>query len=89
MPRRHIQVTIDLDRVRANTLAVARLVNVDIIAVVKADAYGLGAPGCKNHRRSRLRLLRLQPRRGRLPLEDRAKADPPSSAPQPTSIRTN
>jgi alanine racemase len=43
MPRRHIQVTVDLDRVRANTLAIARLVNVDIIAVVKADAYGLGA----------------------------------------------
>ncbi|HEY1923149.1 MAG TPA: alanine racemase [Tepidisphaeraceae bacterium] len=39
----HLRVFVDLDRVRANTQAISRLTSVDIIAVVKADAYGLGA----------------------------------------------
>ncbi|MGD0461972.1 MAG: alanine racemase [Tepidisphaeraceae bacterium] len=43
MQRRHVRVHIDLDRVRANVLSISKLVDVDIIAVVKADAYGLDA----------------------------------------------
>src|SRR5438128_9495843 len=42
---RHVSVQIDLARVRANAEAIKRRVGggVDLIAVVKADAYGLGA----------------------------------------------
>lgn len=36
-------VTVDLARVRANAEAIARRTGVAVIAVVKADAYGLGA----------------------------------------------
>ncbi|HLL90406.1 MAG TPA: alanine racemase, partial [Tepidisphaeraceae bacterium] len=44
MPRSaHVTVTVDLSRVRANALAVKRASGVRVIAVVKADAYGLGA----------------------------------------------
>ena len=42
---RHVNVSVDLSRVRANAGAIKRRVGsgVDVIAVVKADAYGLGA----------------------------------------------
>lgn len=40
----HVQVTIDLDRVRASAEAIRRRTGVSLIAVIKADAYGLGAP---------------------------------------------
>lgn len=43
MRSRHIQVSIDLDRVRASAEAIRRHTGVPLIAVVKADAYGLGA----------------------------------------------
>ena len=43
MQLRHLRILVDLDRVRENALAISRLVKVDILAVVKADAYGLGA----------------------------------------------
>lgn len=39
----HIRVEIDLDRVRASAEAIRRQTGVALIAVVKADAYGLGA----------------------------------------------
>jgi alanine racemase len=42
-PGSHVSVTIDLARVRANAERVKRQTGVDVIAVVKADAYGLGA----------------------------------------------
>jgi alanine racemase len=35
-------VTIDLDRIRGNVEMIRRTTSVDVIAVVKADAYGLG-----------------------------------------------
>lgn len=38
-----VQVVVDLGRVRANALEIHRRVGVDVLAVVKADAYGLGA----------------------------------------------
>lgn len=37
------EVHIDLERIRANVRSIARQTNVPVIAVVKADAYGLGA----------------------------------------------
>jgi alanine racemase len=37
------RVEVDLSRVRANVAGIARAVGVGVIAVVKADAYGLGA----------------------------------------------
>jgi alanine racemase len=39
----HVQVRVDLARIRANAEAVRRLVGVPVLAVVKAGAYGLGA----------------------------------------------
>ncbi|MDB5296966.1 MAG: alanine racemase [Phycisphaerales bacterium] len=42
-PSRHATVRIDLTRVRRNAEAVRAAAGVPIIAVVKADAYGLGA----------------------------------------------
>jgi len=42
-PSPHVTVRIDLDRIRANTEHVGRQTKVDVIAVLKADAYGLGA----------------------------------------------
>lgn len=42
-PSRHVTVEIDLARVRQNALEIARRTRVPLIAVVKADAYGLGA----------------------------------------------
>lgn len=41
---RHITVTVDLEKVRCNAQAIRRATGVPLIAVVKADAYGLGAP---------------------------------------------
>jgi alanine racemase len=38
-----VSVTIGLSRVRDNALTIRRRVGVDLLAVVKADAYGLGA----------------------------------------------
>jgi alanine racemase len=43
MRSKHITVTIDLDRVRAAAEAIRAKTGVGLIAVVKADAYGLGA----------------------------------------------
>lgn len=40
---RYIHVAIDLDRIRANAEAIRAKVGVPIIAVIKSDAYGLGA----------------------------------------------
>lgn len=42
-PSPHVTVRIDLSRVRANAEAVRHAAGVPVIAVVKADAYGLGA----------------------------------------------
>jgi alanine racemase len=39
----HITVRVDLPRIRANAGRIAQSTGVDVIAVVKADAYGLGA----------------------------------------------
>ncbi|MFQ5805582.1 MAG: alanine racemase [Phycisphaerae bacterium] len=43
MRSRHIKVTIDLDRIRASAEQVRAKTRVPLIAVIKADAYGLGA----------------------------------------------
>jgi alanine racemase len=43
MQSRHVRVQVDLGRVRRNTAAVAARVGVPILAIIKADAYGLGA----------------------------------------------
>ena len=40
----HVQVTINLDQVRASAEAIRHKTGVGLIAVIKADAYGLGAP---------------------------------------------
>jgi len=42
-PSRHVQVRIDLARIRANVEAVRSRTGKPVIAVVKADGYGLGA----------------------------------------------
>jgi len=42
-PSAHVVVRVDLARVRANAQAVVRRCGVPLMAVVKADAYGLGA----------------------------------------------
>ncbi|MDB5289494.1 MAG: hypothetical protein JWL69_735, partial [Phycisphaerales bacterium] len=39
----HVSVRIDLARVRRNAEEIAKQTAVPVIAVVKADAYGLGA----------------------------------------------
>jgi len=39
----HVQVTINLDQVRASAEDIRRRTRVSLIAVIKADAYGLGA----------------------------------------------
>jgi alanine racemase len=39
----HVTVQVDLARVRANARAIKERVRADVLAVVKADAYGLGA----------------------------------------------
>jgi alanine racemase len=44
MRSRHIQIVVNLERVRAAAEAIRRRVPVRLIAVIKADAYGLGAP---------------------------------------------
>ena len=43
MRSKHIAVTIDLDRIRASAEEIRAKTRVPLIAVVKADAYGLGA----------------------------------------------
>jgi len=43
MRSRHISVTIDLDRIRASAEQIRSQTRVPLIAVIKADAYGLGA----------------------------------------------
>ena len=43
MRSRHAHVVVDLDRVRAAAEAIRRRVRARLVAVVKADAYGLGA----------------------------------------------
>lgn len=43
MQSAHVQVTIDLGPVRENVASIAGRCGVDVIAVVKADGYGLGA----------------------------------------------
>jgi alanine racemase len=42
-PTPHVNVRIDLGRIRANVQRIAQQTGVAVIAVVKADAYGLGA----------------------------------------------
>lgn len=44
MRSRHISVTVDLQQICSNALAIRRRTGVPLIAVVKSDAYGLGAP---------------------------------------------
>lgn len=43
MRSEHVQVKIDLGRVRENVARIGQQTGVDVIAVVKSDAYGLGA----------------------------------------------
>lgn len=43
MLSRFVEVRIDLDRVRHNAMEIGARTKVDVLAVVKADAYGLGA----------------------------------------------
>ncbi len=43
MQSKHVRVSIDLDRVRANAERIRRETGVALIAVLKGDAYGLGA----------------------------------------------
>jgi alanine racemase len=40
---KHVQVTVDLGRIQSNAANIRRRTGVDLIAVVKSDAYGLGA----------------------------------------------
>jgi alanine racemase len=42
-PSRHVRVVVDLERVRQNAQSIARSTGVALIAIIKADAYGLGA----------------------------------------------
>lgn len=43
MRSRHVSVLVDLDRVRSNAESIRKRTGVALIAVIKADAYGLGA----------------------------------------------
>lgn len=43
MRSRHVDVVVHLDQVRASAEAIRRTTGVSLIAVIKADAYGLGA----------------------------------------------
>lgn len=43
LPSRHVRVVVDLNRIRANAQAVARSTGVAVMAIIKADAYGLGS----------------------------------------------
>ncbi len=40
----HVSVTVNLDQIRASAERIKRQTGVGLIAVIKADAYGLGAP---------------------------------------------
>src|SRR5438309_1665458 len=42
-PNPHVQVRVDLNRIRRSVEQIQRQTSVAVIAVVKADAYGLGA----------------------------------------------
>jgi len=42
-PSKQVRVTVDLERIRDNVTEIRRLTGVDVIAVIKTDAYGLGA----------------------------------------------
>lgn len=42
-PSRHVRVVVDLGRVRRNAQEIRRSTGVPLIAIIKADAYGLGA----------------------------------------------
>jgi alanine racemase len=44
MRSQHVKVTVNLGRIRENAAAIAKTTGVDVIGVVKADAYGLGMP---------------------------------------------
>lgn len=44
MRSRDITITVDLDRIRSSAVEIRRRTGVPLIAVIKADAYGLGAP---------------------------------------------
>src|SRR5262245_15690369 len=44
MRSRHITVRVNLDQVRANAERIKQLTKRRLIAVIKADGYGLGAP---------------------------------------------
>lgn len=43
LPSRHVRVVVDLNRIRANAQSIARSTGVAVMAIIKADAYGLGA----------------------------------------------
>lgn len=43
MRSQHVEVTVDFERIRANAEAIRAQCGVGLIAVIKADAYGLGA----------------------------------------------
>jgi alanine racemase len=43
IPSSHVMVEVDLARIRQNAQSIASRTGVEVIAVVKADAYGLGA----------------------------------------------
>lgn len=43
MQSAHVQVKIDLSRIKENVASIAKRCGVDVIAVVKSDGYGLGA----------------------------------------------
>jgi alanine racemase len=42
-PSKQVRVTVDLERIRDHVTEIYRRTGVDVIAVIKADAYGLGA----------------------------------------------
>jgi alanine racemase len=44
MRSKHVQVSVNLGQIRTNAASIAKTTGVDLIAVVKSDAYGLGAP---------------------------------------------
>lgn len=44
-PSRHVRVVVDLNRIRKNAQVISQATGVEVIAVIKADAYGLGAEG--------------------------------------------
>ncbi len=53
-PSPHITVSVDLDRIRASAEAIGRATGTAVLAVVKADAYGLGAAEVSHALRDRV-----------------------------------